>query len=244
MTARPYGAAPAFRGKQQDWPFPKSTCRRHLGVAQIEQFLQMKTNATRLLEKAGIHHSLAHYEVDPNDLSAPKVAAQIGMPPTRFKTLLAKGNTGGLLFAVLPGDQELDLKVLARVSGNRSIELVPVNQLQTLTGYIRGGVTALAAKKSFPVFLDGSALQFSVIAVSAGIRGAQILLAPSTQRITAAQTAVLSRPQPGTKEARHVRTRLICIRVGPFARREERFPRHQTNIDEFISRTEHPSWQR
>jgi Cys-tRNA(Pro)/Cys-tRNA(Cys) deacylase len=166
----------------------------------------MKTNATRLLEKAGIHHSLAHYEVDPNDLSAPKVAAQIGMPPNQvYKTLLAKGNTGGLLFAVLPGDQELDLKVLARVSGNRSIELVPVNQLQTLTGYIRGGVTALAAKKSFPVFLDGSALQFSVIAVSAGIRGTQILLAPQDyQRITAAQTAVLSRPQPGTKEARDI----------------------------------------
>ncbi len=160
----------------------------------------MKTNATRLLEKAGIAHTLAHYEVDPNDLSAPKVAAQIGMPANQvFKTLLAKGNVTGLLFAVLPGDQELDLKALARVSGNRNTELMPVSQLQALTGYIRGGVTALAAKKSYPVFLDSSALQYPVIAVSAGIRGTQIVLAPQDyQRVTAAQTGILTRSAPSS----------------------------------------------
>lgn len=140
----------------------------------------MKTNAVRLLESLGVRYRLANYEVDPDDLSAPKVAGQIGMPPQQvFKTLLVKGDVTGFLFAVLPGDCELDLKTLARISANRGAELVPLSQLQPLTGYIRGGVTALAAKKTFPVYLDQSALQYPAIAVSAGIRGTQILLAPA-----------------------------------------------------------------
>jgi len=159
----------------------------------------MKTNATRLLEKLGIPYSLAHYEADPNDLSAPKVAAQIGMPASQvFKTLLAKGNATGFLFAVLPGDQELDLKALARLSGNRSTDLVPVSQLQALTGYIRGGVTAAASKKPYPVFLDSSALGHSIIAVSAGVRGTQMLMSPQDYlRLTNAQTGIFSRQGAG-----------------------------------------------
>jgi len=158
----------------------------------------MKTNAVRLLESSGIEHTLRDYEVDPDDLSALKVAAQIGMPANQvFKTLLAKGDVHGLLFALVPGDQELDLKALARLSGNRNTALVPVSQLQGLTGYIRGGVTALAAKKPFPVYLDASALQHPLIAVSAGIRGTQILLSPNAyQKATAATTGSLGRAAP------------------------------------------------
>jgi len=139
----------------------------------------MKTNATRQLDKLAIAYELRDYEVDPDDLSALKVASQIGLPPSRvFKTLCAKGDGSAIVLAVVPGDGELDLKALARLVGQRRMELVPVSQLQQLTGYIRGGVTALACKKNYPVYLDESALSHPVIAVSAGVRGTQILLAP------------------------------------------------------------------
>jgi Cys-tRNA(Pro)/Cys-tRNA(Cys) deacylase len=139
----------------------------------------MKTNATRLLDKLSIAYELRDYQVDPDDLGAIKVAAQIGLPADRvFKTLCAKADDGVILFAVVPGDSELDLKALARLSGKRSVALVPVSQLKLLTGYVRGCVTALAGKKNYPVYLDASALRFPVIAVSAGVRGTQILLAP------------------------------------------------------------------
>jgi Cys-tRNA(Pro)/Cys-tRNA(Cys) deacylase len=158
----------------------------------------MKTNATRQLDKLGIVYELRNYEVDPDDLSAIKVAAQIGMPPNQvFKTLVAKGDLHGILLAVVPGDQEVDLKALARVSGNRSMELVPVAHLQHLTGYVRGGVTALACKKNHPVFLDESALLYPVMAVSAGIRGTQIILAPPDYaRATRATPGHIARPAP------------------------------------------------
>jgi Cys-tRNA(Pro)/Cys-tRNA(Cys) deacylase len=139
----------------------------------------MKTNAVRHLESMGLRYELREYEVDVDDLSAGKVAYQIGLPAAQvFKTLLAKGDVNGFLMAVVPGDAEVDLKALARVSGNRSVELVPVAQLQALTGYIRGGVTALACKKPYPVFVHETARNFPVISVSAGKRGSQILLAP------------------------------------------------------------------
>ncbi len=139
----------------------------------------MKTNATRQLEKLGIPCELREYEVDPDDLRAVKVAHQIGLPPEQvFKTLAVKGDKHGVVLAVVPGDQELDLKALARLSGNRKMEMVPVSQLQPLTGYIRGGVTALACKKHYPVYLDETATRYAVIAVSAGVRGTQILLSP------------------------------------------------------------------
>jgi Cys-tRNA(Pro)/Cys-tRNA(Cys) deacylase len=139
----------------------------------------LKTNATRQLDKLGITYELRDYAVDLDDLGAVKVASQIGLPAAQvFKTLCAKANDATIVFAVVPGDRELDLKALARLAAKRSMELVPVAQLRQLTGYIRGGVTALAAKKDYAVYLDDSALSHPVIAVSAGIRGTQILLAP------------------------------------------------------------------
>jgi len=158
----------------------------------------MKTNATRYLDSLGIQYQLLDYEVDPDDLSAVKVAAQIGMPARQvFKTLLAKGDRVEHLFAVIPGDLELDLKSLARASGNRSVELVPLNQLQQLTGYIRGGVTVFAAKRRFPAFIDSSSLSHPTIAVSAGVRGTQIQIAPADYiRAAAAITAELVRVKP------------------------------------------------
>lgn len=156
----------------------------------------MKTNATRQLDKLGIAYQLREYEVDSDDLSAIKVSNQIGLPSAQvFKTLVAKGDKTGILLAVVPGDQELDLKALARVSGNRRMEMVAVSQLQQLTGYIRGGVTALACKKSYPVFLDESATLYPVISISAGVRGTQILLAPPDYiRATAATLGAIARP--------------------------------------------------
>lgn len=139
----------------------------------------MKTNATRQLDKLGIAYELRDYELDVNDLSAAKVATQIGLPLQQvFKTLAVIGDRHGIVLAVVPGDHEVDLKALARLSGNRSMELAPLSQLQHLTGYIRGGVTALACKKKYPVYLDGSASLHPIIAISAGVRGTQILLAP------------------------------------------------------------------
>src|ERR1019366_5663879 len=136
-------------------------------------------NATRQLDQLRIAYELRDYEVDLEDLGAVKVASQIGLPAAQvFKTLCAQGDDGTMVFAVLPGDRELDLKALARLAAKRSVELVPVAQLKQLTGYIRGGVTALAAKRNYAVYIDDSALSHPVIAVSAGIRGTQILLAP------------------------------------------------------------------
>lgn len=158
----------------------------------------MKTNATRQLDTLGIRYELREYEVDPDDLSAIKVAGQVGLPAEQvFKTLVARGDVHGILMAVVPGDAEVDLKALAKLSGNRSVEMVAVSQLQALTGYIRGGVTALAAKKNYPVYLDETAELFDVISVSAGIRGTQILLAPQDYiRATAATIGAITR-SPG-----------------------------------------------
>jgi Cys-tRNA(Pro)/Cys-tRNA(Cys) deacylase len=160
----------------------------------------MKTNATRYLDTLEIRYELRDYLVDPDDLGAIKVANQIGLPPSQvFKTLLAKGDGADLVMAVVPGDQELDLKALARLSGHRRVELVPVSQLQPLTGYIRGGVTALACKKRYPVYLDESAASHMMIAVSAGVRGTQIVLAPQDYaRAVAATLSALVRP-PGSE---------------------------------------------
>jgi len=139
----------------------------------------MKTNAVRLLESMKIQYELRDYEVDPEDLAAETVAAKIGLPPEQvFKTLLARGDRNGLCFAVIPGNCELDVKALAAAAGDRKIELVPVKELQGLTGYIRGGVTVLGAKKAFPVFADETIQLWDVISVSAGVRGTQIILKP------------------------------------------------------------------
>jgi Cys-tRNA(Pro)/Cys-tRNA(Cys) deacylase len=156
-----------------------------------------KTNAARLLDQIGIQYELREYEVDPNDLAAETVAAKIGMQAEQvFKTLLARGDRSGPIMAVIPGDQELDLKALAEAAGERKIQLVPVKELQSLTGYIRGGVTALAAKRDFPVYADETIELFDVISVSAGMRGLQILIAPADYlRATKATIAALSHPK-------------------------------------------------
>ena len=139
-----------------------------------------KTNAARLLDQMGIHYELREYAVDPDDLAAETVAGKIGLPPEQvFKTLVARGDRNGICLAVIPGNAELDLKALAAASGDRKIQLVPVKELQALTGYIRGGVTALAAKKDYPAYVDETVEVFDVISISAGVRGLQILLAPA-----------------------------------------------------------------
>jgi Cys-tRNA(Pro)/Cys-tRNA(Cys) deacylase len=139
-----------------------------------------KTNAARLLDQLGIHYELREYEVDPEDLAAETVAAKIGLPAEQvFKTLVARGDRNGVCLAVIPGNQELDLKALASSAGERKIQLVPVKELQGLTGYIRGGVTTLAAKREFPVFVDETIELFDVVSISAGVRGLQILIAPA-----------------------------------------------------------------
>jgi len=139
----------------------------------------VKTNAARLLEEAGIRFELRDYAVDPDDLRAESVAEKIGLPPEQvFKTLVVRGDRNGVCFAVVPGSAELDLKALARLSGNRKMELAALKEVQPLTGYVRGGVTALAARKDYPVFIDETAILFNAIAVSAGVRGTQIVLNP------------------------------------------------------------------
>jgi Cys-tRNA(Pro)/Cys-tRNA(Cys) deacylase len=155
----------------------------------------MKTNAVRLLDTLGIQYELREYEVDPEDLAAETVAAKIGMPAEQvFKTLLARGDRNGLCFAVIPGSCELDLKALAAASGDRKIELVPVKELQGLTGYIRGGVTVLGAKKAFPVYADETVQLWERISISAGVRGTQIILSPEDYlRATNATMADIAR---------------------------------------------------
>jgi Cys-tRNA(Pro)/Cys-tRNA(Cys) deacylase len=156
-----------------------------------------KTNAVRLLDQLAIPYELREYEVDPDDLAAETVAAKIGLPAEQvFKTLLARGDRNGLCMAVIPGNNELDRKALAAASGDRKIQLAPVKELQSLTGYIRGGVTALAAKKDYPVFVDQAVELFGVISISAGIRGMQILLTPANYlRATKAKLASLAHPK-------------------------------------------------
>ena len=138
-----------------------------------------KTNAARQLDNLGIRYELREYEVDPEHLEAELVADKIGMPYEKvFKTLLLRGDVNGLCLAVIPANAEVDLKALADASGNRKMHMVPLREVQPLTGYIRGGVTALACKKPYPVFIDTSAQHQDVISVSAGVRGMQILLKP------------------------------------------------------------------
>ena len=139
----------------------------------------MKTNAARILDKLGVRHEIREYHVDPEDLSAERVAVGVGLPLEQvFKTLVVRGDRRGVVLAVVPGNAELDLKSLARLTGDRRMEMVTLKEVQPLTGYIRGGVTALACKKDYPVFADESIQLFDVVSVSAGIRGQQIVLAP------------------------------------------------------------------
>jgi Cys-tRNA(Pro)/Cys-tRNA(Cys) deacylase len=149
-----------------------------------------KTNGARFLDSLGISYSIREYEVDPEDLAATTVARKIGMPAAQvFKTLLTTDGSGDYFFAVVPGDAELDFKKLARAAGVRKAEMVSLKDVQPLTGYIRGGVTVFGAKKAFAVFADETIELFDVISVSAGLRGSQLLLAP-TDYLRAAEATV------------------------------------------------------
>ena len=140
----------------------------------------MKTNAARILDSLSIRYEVRQYEVDPDDLAAESVARKVCLPPEQvFKTLVARGDRKGVMFAVIPGDQQLDLKALAALAGDKKVETVALKEVQPLTGYVRGGVTALAAKKDHPVFADKTIELFDVISVSAGVRGAQLILSPA-----------------------------------------------------------------
>ncbi|HEX3030705.1 MAG TPA: Cys-tRNA(Pro) deacylase [Bacillota bacterium] len=139
-----------------------------------------KTNAARILDGLRISYQLREYEVDEGDLSAANVAHKVDLPLAQvFKTLVAKGDKTGVVIACIPGGGELDLKALAAISGNKKVDLVPLKEVQGLTGYIRGGVSPIGLKKKYPVFLDISALEYSFISISAGIRGCQLLLDPA-----------------------------------------------------------------
>ncbi len=138
-----------------------------------------KTNAARILDELHIIYELKTYPVDEEHLDAVHVAKEVGMPPEQvFKTLCVRGDKTGVIFAVIPGNGELDLKALARVSGNKRCEMVHLKEVLPLTGYIRGGCSPLGAKKDYPVFMDETCLLFDRIAISAGLRGMQILAAP------------------------------------------------------------------
>ena len=159
----------------------------------------MKTNAMRILDTLGIHYEIREYEVDPDDLAAERIANDIGLPPEQvFKTLVARGDRHGVLLAVVPANAEVDFKALARQSNNRTVELVSLKEVQPLTGYIRGGVTAFAGKRDYPIYVDEMIRLFGVVAVSAGVRGTQILLPPDDYlRATQATIGPITRTRSG-----------------------------------------------
>ena len=142
-------------------------------------FIMKKTNAARLLDKLKIAYEIKEYPVDETDLSAANVAQKVGLPPGQvFKTLVARGDKTGVIMGIVSGEAEIDLKALASASGNKKVEMVHLNEVLPLTGYIRGGVSPLGAKKNYPVYLDRSALKQTIISISAGLRGMQIFLRP------------------------------------------------------------------
>jgi Cys-tRNA(Pro)/Cys-tRNA(Cys) deacylase len=157
----------------------------------------VKTNAARILDSLAIAYELRDYEVG-EDLGAETVAAKVGMPAEQvWKTLVVRGDRHGVAFAVIPGDHQLDLKALARLTGDRKVDTVPLAEVQPLTGYVRGGVTALGAKKDYPVYVDENIEVFERVSVSAGVRGTQIVLAPADYlRATGAAIGAIARPKP------------------------------------------------
>ena len=138
-----------------------------------------KTNAARLLDAAGINYTLVAYQVDEEHLEAAHVAEQLGEDLDQvFKTLVLRGDRNGLFVCVMPGSLEVDLKVAARISGNKSCEMIHVKELLPNTGYIRGGCSPIGMKKPLPTFIHESALLYDHIYISAGVRGLQLRIAP------------------------------------------------------------------
>jgi Cys-tRNA(Pro)/Cys-tRNA(Cys) deacylase len=151
---------------------------------------QQKTNAARILDRMGITYELVAYEVDESDLSAVHVAAQLGQNVEQvFKTILLRGDRNGVFVCIVPGAEEVNLKLAASVSGNKKAETVAMKELLPLTGYIRGGCSPLGMKKPYPIYLHSSATQFPFIYISAGQRGLQLKLAP-TELIKAVNATV------------------------------------------------------
>jgi Cys-tRNA(Pro)/Cys-tRNA(Cys) deacylase len=157
----------------------------------------MKTNAARLLDSLGIGYELRDYDPGDEHLAAEEVAARVGLPPEQvFKTLVARGDRTGVMLAVVPGDAALDLKALAKLAGDRKCDTVPLKEVTPLTGYVRGGVTALACKKEHSTFVDETIELFDVVSVSAGVRGTQILIAPGDYlRATKGRVGAIAKPK-------------------------------------------------
>lgn len=156
-----------------------------------------KTNAARYLDNLKIEYKLCEYEVDESDLSAESVARKVNLPLGQvFKTLVARGDKTGVLLACIPGGMELDLKATAEISGNKKVEMVPLKEVQPLTGYVRGGVSPIGTKKRFPSYLDESAMKFPCISISAGTRGCQIFIEPgSLAKVLQATIGKISHPR-------------------------------------------------
>jgi len=149
---------------------------------------RQKTNALRILDGLGIAYRTIAYEVDEEDLSAESVAAKVGLDPERvFKTLALRGASGAVFLACVPAGSELDLKKAAKAAGEKSVDMLPLKELQPTTGYVRGGCSPIGAKRKFPVYLDETATLFEEISVSAGQRGLQVLLAPEELRRAASE---------------------------------------------------------
>lgn len=157
-----------------------------------------KTNAMRQLERAGISFRTIEYDVDEADLSVENTARKLGMAPeTVFKTIIVRGDRTGPLFALIPGGAVLDEKRLASASGNKRVDVVPLKDVHDLTGYIRGAVTVLAAKKAYAVYIDETAELWETVGISGGRRGLEIVLSPSDLvRISEARLADIARPAP------------------------------------------------
>ena len=155
----------------------------------------MKTIAVRIIERMQIEYELRAYEFNEDELDARSVAPKVGMSPRSvFKTLVARGDRTGVLMACVPASGDLDMKKLASASGNKRVELVPVKEIQSLTGYVRGGVSPIGTKKRFPVLVDQSVLESDRISVSAGVRGLQMILAPEALlRACQAQVAEIAK---------------------------------------------------
>lgn len=162
-----------------------------INFRKVERMKKIKkTNAARILDKLGIDYEIKTYEVDENDLSAIHVAQVVGMDiSTVFKTLVTRGDKTGVIMAVIGGADEINLKALAKVSGNKHVEMIALKELFPLTGYVRGGCSPLGAKKNYPVFVDSKALLQEKISISAGQRGMQIILSPK-DLVTAANATV------------------------------------------------------
>jgi Cys-tRNA(Pro)/Cys-tRNA(Cys) deacylase len=139
-----------------------------------------KTNAARILDRANIEYAIIDYDTDPIELGAERVAEKTGQHIRHiYKTLVLSGDKSGVIVACIPGSSELDLKSIAQISGNKKCAMVPMKNIQELTGYIRGGCSPLGMKKDYPFYLDQSALELEYILISAGMRGKQIKINPS-----------------------------------------------------------------